>query len=730
MNSRPRPSLMDYMVVAISPALIMAMVGSLLFYLLTIFYHGQYEARLTFIFAMFVMAIVLIARISMEEGIEYASLFAVPLAIVTMVAMLRFVQIRGPLAGYSMIINAGLIALVWWSAHKLTWDCTLIDDDQDSSGEGLLQRMGFDSETVEDQATEQVDGSPARSEEDGDQTVRKKAEKRGVPVWWQRLVDRRHRHHTPGVWVIYYAVAALPLFALGRWLIPAHDTAAHLHAFRLLVVYVASAMGLLLTTSFLGLRRYLRRRKMEMPGEMAGMWLGIGTAMILAVLLFCVMLPRPGAAVAVSQLPFKFGAPEHSRTQRHAPGNDGPERPREATRTRQDASKARPNAPIRPESKATHADAEQQGGQRSAESSADRPTSGDRSQSKTSDDATKPGGSEERRDSEASAKKTSQSSSDRQRAGDNSQTEPAAESPKRPGAPPDSKQAADTAKGAASHRKGRSGNTGAARQEGAAEPLAKSPADQPSADEPQDQQGVKKGQPRAPHAEESRDEKNQSETQYADSRKSPNEGSPVPSADYTGGGSSIAETITGVLGGFAGVLKLLFWAVLIAFLAYFGWKHRHQLLQAIHQLVTDLKSLLARLFGGRVVQEEAAEHPGGSARPPSFTPFSSYHDPFLSGAAARYSTEQLVGYTFQAMEAWARERSCPRDQQDTPLEFARHLATQHPSLAAEAQQLADLYSRIIYGHERVILNQSTMLQHVWRCMRSTAAMPAPPPPSA
>ena len=75
MARRLRQTLMDYMVIGISPALIMGMVGSLLFFLLTVFYHGQHETRLHFIFAMFTMAIVLIARISMEEGIEYASLF-------------------------------------------------------------------------------------------------------------------------------------------------------------------------------------------------------------------------------------------------------------------------------------------------------------------------------------------------------------------------------------------------------------------------------------------------------------------------------------------------------------------------------------------------------------------------------------------------------------------------------------------------------------------------------
>ena len=32
------------------------------------------------------------------------------------------------------------------------------------------------------------------------------------PGWWQRFVERRRRPHAPGVWVIYFSLAALPLF--------------------------------------------------------------------------------------------------------------------------------------------------------------------------------------------------------------------------------------------------------------------------------------------------------------------------------------------------------------------------------------------------------------------------------------------------------------------------------------------------------------------------------------
>ncbi len=243
MRPKLHKTLTDYIVIGISPTLIMFLVGSLVFFLLTVFYHGNYPARLTFIFACFVMAAVLIARIAIEEGKEYASLFALPLAIVTVLAMFRFVRIEGPLSFIGMPINIGLVALVWWSAHKLTWDCTLIDESEDATGEGLLQTIGFDSTDVTD--APKAGGSEGAGDS---QIVRSKDGDWGQ--WWRSFVDRQRKPHAPGVWVIYFSLAALPLFGFGQWFIS--GDANRRYAFLLLCVYVASGMALLLTTSFLG----------------------------------------------------------------------------------------------------------------------------------------------------------------------------------------------------------------------------------------------------------------------------------------------------------------------------------------------------------------------------------------------------------------------------------------------------------------------------------------------
>ena len=85
---RLHKTLVDYMVIAISPALIMLLVGSLCFFLLTALYHGEHHFRLSWVFGFFILGAVMVGRLSIEEGKEYAMLFALPLAAAVSVAVM------------------------------------------------------------------------------------------------------------------------------------------------------------------------------------------------------------------------------------------------------------------------------------------------------------------------------------------------------------------------------------------------------------------------------------------------------------------------------------------------------------------------------------------------------------------------------------------------------------------------------------------------------------------
>ncbi len=668
MVTRPRQTLVDYLVIGISPALIMGMVGSLLFFLLTILYHGQYGARLTFIFAMFTLAIVLIARISMENGIEYASLFAIPLAILTFLAMVKFAEIQGPLAPYSSLINAGFLAVVWWSAHKLTWDCTFIDDQQDASGEGLLQGMGFDADTVEQQvhAVQPREGLPSPANRPHDPT----SAAPGDPDWYQRMVERRRRPHTPGVWVLYYALAALPLFGVGQWLLPATDVASRAHAFRLICVYVACALALLLTTSFLGLRRYLRQRHVPMPADMARVWLGLGATMIVAVLLACLVLPRPGATLSLSQLPFSItlDSKDHRQTSPHALGRDGTERTEHATATRptKQPSSFTSEHPPTDQSPAGSGPTGQEadGAKRQA-----APTA---SQSRTPPNSESPQ-PDAQHDPQQSGAATPDPDSGRA-----SDDGPTPRDTQQPGGSEQARQAEDPA-----------GDSGPVKPEPG---QARGAQPEPEHDRPQPAAADRPPEP-------------------AHQQKLPPSSPPLSRSRPPRSPSQIGSALLRAVGPF---LKLLLFVGLLCAALFCAWKYRAQVRQALAQLWRDLQHLWASLWGRRAPSDAASaalEQPQAEPPAPSFA---SYQDPFATGRAKRYTTEQLVCYTFAALEAWGREHGCARAPDQTPLEYAQRLAGRHAALGPDTHLLAELYCQLVYGRQPIAVERRTNLRRLWQ----------------
>jgi hypothetical protein len=285
-SERPGQTLADYVAVVISPALIMAMVSSLVFFLLEVLYVGQYSGRLQWILFFFVFGAVLIARVSMRDDIgSRAGLYGLVLGGLTYLGMQAFVEYPAgsPAEPVRWAINLVLVGLVWWSEHRLTWDCTYLDEDTEVEAQGLLQAAG-----LEERGAQSAERG-AREEKEG------KGKDQLVGWWerWQRYREEKKKKRTMGVWIVYFALAALPLFGLGQALIPAGEVGRRQYAFWLMGLYLASSLGLLLTTNFLGLRRYLRQRKLQMPRAMVGVWLTLGGGLVLALLLAGALLPRP-----------------------------------------------------------------------------------------------------------------------------------------------------------------------------------------------------------------------------------------------------------------------------------------------------------------------------------------------------------------------------------------------------------------------------------------------------
>lgn len=634
MSSRPPVTTADYMVVALSPTLIFFLVGSLCFFLVEVFYQGQYPFRLLWVMAMFVMGIVALSRMAMEEGWAYAFLYATGLALVVAIAMATFIQIQGPLAPFGPFINLGLMALIWWSAYKLVWDCTLMDEGQDSSGEGLLQSIGLDQMNGETSAPVgqaaslrvPVEASswhddPAPSEIDTTPEAR-------LFDWFQKLLEPDRRPHAPGKWVIYYSLAALPLFGLGQWFIPVEKLGSRRFAFWMMAIYVASALLLLLNTSFLGLRRYLRQRRLEMPLDMAATWLAVGTVMVAALLIAVYILPSPSPEYSLSQLDiFKSKNWDASR---YSPGGpDGSDK----GESQQKASKE---------------GAEQQGGDKSDDKSGGK-QSGDKSGQNND-------GQNNKAQSQGDSKSGEKGGGKEQgKSGEKSES-----------------QQGEKGKGEKGDQSDDSKNGSQNKQ---------SPGKQ--------QSGGQSG--KGGTSSKSQNDKSDSKNQDSKNQQNNSQGKPPSTPPQSKlNPSNLIPRIPASLGT---LLKWLLYAAITIAAIYFAYIYRKELLAAWNKLLAELRELWEKWFGAK--PPAAGEEQAVLATPPRT--FASYADPFTSGLAARVPLPELVRYSFEALEAWGRDHGSPRATGQTPHEFAQQLGDLDNSVSREVKQLADLYCQIAFA---------------------------------
>ena len=201
--------------------------------------------------------------------------------------------------------------MTWYLADRITFDCTLLEEDRESLQGGLLQTIGSSVAGAAGQenkpAHAPAPGSPA--------SIAGKQPIGAAPL--------KKAKHNPGVWVLYFALIAFPLFGVGQLVIP--DERQRTIAFWCLVTYLACALALLMTTSLLGMRRYLRQRGAMMPPDITAKWLVAGGLVTCVILLVCMLMPLPGKQLSVAGMKFELTSPTNLPTSKFGWGNEGPD---------------------------------------------------------------------------------------------------------------------------------------------------------------------------------------------------------------------------------------------------------------------------------------------------------------------------------------------------------------------------------------------------------------------
>jgi Domain of unknown function (DUF4129) len=621
-RNRPRGTLVDYLVAAIEPALIMIMVGSLMFFLLDLWYSGPFLERLRWILFWFVFGIVLITRVSMQIGTSLAMAYGVTLGGAVAV-------VASVLTGFqpSLLVILGII---WWATHKLTFDCTLLDEDQDA-GIGLLQETGLDRSALEDPGPTATTDDPAAM----DTSL--------LPdrPWWKVLEgdsDKARRPHAPGVWLIYFTLASLPLYGLGQWFVPAVEEERRAWLFVYFLAYISSGMGLLLATSFLNLRRYLRQRKVKMPGAMTATWLSTGAILIVGLTFMAAVLPLPGSGLSVLR-----GSTHESsdlRASRAAVLKDSGVQGEGAQSDGPAASKAKgpPSSTSKPK-----------GSGQTNDPNATQQTSGKgRGGGKSGPGNSKSGA--------ARGKSSKAQSGTRGKQG----------SPKQDQAEGQNKS-----------------------QDGQAEKVADRGKDADQNSNPDEKDASEQ------NAEKSSDEnQNQSDTANQPSR--------LPQLSF-----QAPSWLKGLII-VAGVIALIFGLI----------RYGPALLQAV-------LALLASLFGGLFIEkrDKLAKDPAAAVSEPVLPPrpFASFANPFANGLDQRFSPNDLVIYSFEALEAWASEHKLARSPHETPTEFVRRLGQARGGLREDSTRLVGFFVTIVYGQRSFKDEVLPSLRQFWQVLESGPA---------
>ncbi|EAQ77663.1 DUF4129 domain-containing protein [Blastopirellula marina] len=633
-----RQSEIDYAVIAINPALIMLLVGSLVFFLLELCYRGDYLGRMQFVMSCFVFSSVLLARVSIEEGMERAVMLGGALAVVMLLAIMQFVP-------GSIALGVAMLILIWWCSNRLTYDCTLVDESRDTSQKGLMQWIGADFDSADAPAATSTAKPPNET------TAEDSATKSN---WLWDLINPTSTQFAPGVWVIYFSMAALPLFGVGQAFEPSGDAGLRWRLFLYLFTYVAAGLGLLMTTSFLSLRRYLRQRELPMPLSMAGVWLGAGAVLIAVVLIFTALLPRPHAEYEVARIP-GVGDLLNRASSSFAVGKEG---------TQDDDQKGQTESNDRQQAGAKQS---QSGDGEKGAKSQDQKKSGDGEKSSSSgkkSDQGKGKSSDDQQQQNQSGEQQSDSS-DKSPANDSQQKSDQNKSP------PDSQSKSDKSNG----EMGKDVSSEAKSNDEQKSPDDDSPSPKEKSDSPQ--------QPSSP----------------------PPQSSPPPSPPIS---------LSGLLSSLGQMFKLFIYGLVAIAAVYFAWKYRDWIAESWAKFVNDLKELWKRLFGRPepvlAVVEAAVE--------PRRAQFTSLAYPFASGAPKR-TPEQLVRYTFQALEAWGADKSVPRNSDQTAEEYARTLANEfsETEIGPLARELAGYYTEIAYGSGRAAAESTDCARRLWRNLR-------------
>ena len=562
----------------------------------------------------------------------------------------------------SIAVAVLLVGIIGVLADRIVADCTIIDESIDASGRGLID----------------LEGRRGAAEDGTNRTQRTNRTRRA---------DAR-RGHQPGRTVLYLAAAALPLFGIGQFGL---SESAGVRGRWLLTAYLFASLSLLVVTAFLNLRRYLRQRGTEMSTRTTVSWLAGGIAAIAVILTVAWLAPLPGRAIANFQTPGWLASVESFSPSDWGWGDEGAGEQPQPDGTAGAPQGQTPKQP--PES----TDNESQPGS-PAEVNADAAPGNDGAAQAGSGGAasreTAEGGKAPPAESSESGEASGGSGGDK--SSDESSSDISKESgASQPGEPPGGSEGEKQSGGESSEGQEPDASNEAPSESSKPprDDQEKSPAGEDTPPQPSDDADGEAAETETSQAAEDQ----AAEDQTAD--QAPPSGSPPPSPPAS-------NPLSGLFDLLGGMLRWLFFAALVVGGAWWFYANREAIAAWWRSLLTGEEP--PRSDPGA----EPSRRRGGT--PPR--PFSDFRNPMDT-----QPPEEAIIITFEALQAWGREHRLPPRPGETPDEYVRRVAGQHPAIGQSAAVVVDAYNRVLYGRRAgqnagVTRRELAAGQRVWASM--------------
>ena len=182
------------------------------------------------------------------------------------------------------------------------------------------------------------------------------------------------------------------------------------------------------------------------------------------------------------------------------------------------------------------------------------------------------------------------------------------------------------------------------------------------------------------------------------------------SSQYTPPPASTPELPS--LGALGQLIQVLFWIIAGGFMLFYLMKNYRTLWKSLREMISGFLTWLSGIFAGTAPERLDTKEKPTEQPERTHPPFSSFRDPFAS--KSQMSIQELINYSFSALESLGQELGIERKEDQTPNEFSQTMAQHITPLGQSTLRLGNHYSLAAYAPALLNPNCIKDLQTFWQ----------------